>query len=99
MGWFLDGKVSAVIGTHTHIPTADERILPKGTAYISDVGMTGSYNSVIGMKVEGSLSRFLTGIPSRFESAKESPLLSSAILDIDEESGKARSIQRVTAGG
>lgn len=97
--WFLDGKVSAVIGTHTHIPTADERILPKGTAYISDVGMTGSYNSVIGMKVEGSLSRFLTGISSRFESAKESPVLSSVVLDIDEESGKARSIQRVTAGG
>ncbi len=97
--WFLDGKVSAVIGTHTHIPTADERILPQGTAYISDVGMTGSYNSVIGMKVEGSLSRFLTGIPSRFESAKESPVLSSVLLDIDEESGKARSIQRVSAGG
>ncbi len=97
--WFLDGKVSAVIGTHTHIPTADERILPKGTAYISDVGMTGSYHSVIGMKVEGSLSRFLTGIPSRFESAKESPVLSSVVLDIDEESGKARSIQRASAGG
>jgi metallophosphoesterase (TIGR00282 family) len=97
--WFLDGKVSAVIGTHTHIPTADERVLPQGTAYISDVGMTGSYNSVIGMKVEGSLSRFLTGLPSRFESAKESPVLASVVLDIDEESGKARSIERVTAGG
>ena len=97
--WFLDGKVSAVIGTHTHVPTADERILPQGTAYISDVGMTGSYNSVIGMKVEGSLSRFLTGIPSRFESAKESPVLAAVVVDIDEESGKARSIHRVRAGG
>ncbi|MDA2929284.1 TIGR00282 family metallophosphoesterase, partial [Acidobacteria bacterium AH-259-O06] len=82
-GWFMDGKVSAVIGTHTHVPTADARILPKGTAYISDVGMTGSYESVIGMKVNSALSRFLTGLPSRFEPATHAPRLCSVILDID----------------
>ena len=94
--WFMDGRVSAVIGTHTHVPTADGRILPKGTAYISDVGMTGSYRSVIGMKVDSSLSRFLTGRPSRFEPATESPCLSSVVLDIDDENGMARSIDLLT---
>lgn len=94
-GWFMNGKVSAVVGTHTHIPTADERILPQGTAYISDVGMTGSYKSVIGMEVDSSLARFLTGLPSRFQPATEDPCLSSVILDIDESSGQARSIQRL----
>jgi metallophosphoesterase (TIGR00282 family) len=93
-GWFVDGKVSAVVGTHTHIPTADARILPEGTAYITDVGMTGSYESVIGMKVEGSLSRFLTGLNARFQPAVENPKLCSVILDIEEETGRARSISR-----
>ena len=95
-GWFIDGRVSAVVGTHTHVPTADARILPKGTAYISDVGMTGSYDSVIGMKVESALPRFLTGRPSRFEVASDSPRLSSVVLDIDETSGRARSIELLT---
>jgi len=92
-GWFVDGRVSAVIGTHTHIPTADARVLPGGTAYISDVGMTGSYESVIGMQTDSSLSRFLTGLPSRFEPAADSPRLCSVILDVDETTGSARSIE------
>ncbi|MCZ6485834.1 MAG: TIGR00282 family metallophosphoesterase [Acidobacteria bacterium] len=95
-GWFMNGKVSAVIGTHTHIPTADARVLPEGTAYISDVGMTGSYESVIGMEVDSSLSRFLTGLPSHFKPATEEPCLSSVILDIDESDGSARSIRRLS---
>ena len=95
-GWFMNGKVSAVIGTHTHIPTADARVLPEGTAYISDVGMTGSYESVIGMEVDASLSRFLTGLPSHFKPASEEPCLSSVILDIDESDGSARSIRRLS---
>jgi metallophosphoesterase (TIGR00282 family) len=93
-GWFMNGQVSAVIGTHTHIPTADARVLPEGTAYISDVGMTGSYESVIGMQIEGSLSRFRTGLRSYFEPATENPCLCSVILDVDESSGSARSIRR-----
>jgi len=95
-GWFVDGRVSAVIGTHTHIPTADARVLPGGTAYISDVGMTGSYESVIGMQIDSSLSRFLTGLPSRFEPAEDSPRLCSVILDVDETTGSARSIEPLT---
>ncbi|MGH9339961.1 MAG: TIGR00282 family metallophosphoesterase [Acidobacteriota bacterium] len=94
-GWFLDGKVSAVIGTHTHIPTADERVLPRGTAYITDVGMTASYDSVIGMKTEIALQRFITGLPSRLEAETEPARFSSVILDIDESSGRARSIHRL----
>lgn len=95
LGWFLDGKVSAIVGTHTHIPTADARILPKGTAYISDVGMTGSYDSVIGMTIESSLPRFLTGLIHRFEVATQSPRLCSVIIDIDESTGHARGIRRL----
>lgn len=94
-GWFLDGKVSAIVGTHTHIPTADGRILPKGTAFISDVGMTGSYDSVIGMTVESSLPRFLTSLLSRFEVATQSPRLCSVVIDIDESTGHARGIKRL----
>ncbi len=94
-GWFLDGQVSAVIGTHTHVPTADARVLPKGTAYVSDVGMTGSYESVIGMQVDGSLSRFLTGLPSRFQVANQAPRLASVIVEVDESTGAAQSIQRL----
>lgn len=93
-GWHLDGRVTAVLGTHTHVPTADARVLPEGTAYVSDVGMTGSYDSVIGMKIEPSLHRFLKGIASRFEPATSSPRFCSVIIDVDEETGKARSIRR-----
>jgi 2',3'-cyclic-nucleotide 2'-phosphodiesterase len=95
LGWFLDGKVSAVIGTHTHIPTADARILPNGTAYLSDVGMTGPYDSVIGMEVQGSLSRFLTGLPVRLEVAAGHPWFCSVLIDIDETTGLAKSVRRV----
>lgn len=93
-GWYVDGRVSAVVGTHTHVPTADARILPKGTAYITDVGMTGSFESVIGMEVEGSLSRFLTGIAGRFEPATRQPRLSSVVLTVDETTGRALDISR-----
>ena len=92
--WFVDGKVSAVLGTHTHVPTADARVLPGGTAYITDVGMTGAYDSVIGMQIEGALKRFQTGLPGRLEPATGSPKFSAVVLDIDETTGFARSIQR-----
>ena len=95
MGWFLDGRVSAVLGTHTHIPTADERVLPQGTAYITDVGMCGPINSVIGIKPSQTLERFLTGIPHRFEVASGPVWLNAVVLDIDEATGKARSIERI----
>lgn len=95
LGWYLDGKVSAVLGTHTHIQTADERILPQGTAYLSDAGMTGPYDSVIGRRVEDVLQRFLTSIPVRFEVAKENIQLHGAVLDIDEITGRATSIIRI----
>lgn len=93
-GWYLDGRVSAVVGTHTHVPTADARILHQGTAYVTDVGMTGSYESVIGMKVEGSLQRFLTGTRTRFEPATNSPRFCSVVIEVDESTGKALSIER-----
>lgn len=95
LGWYLDGKVSAVLGTHTHIQTADERILPRGTAYLSDVGMSGPYDSVIGRRIEDVLVRFITSIPQRFEVAQENIQLHGALLDIDEHTGKARSIIRI----
>jgi hypothetical protein len=95
MGWFLDGKVSAVIGTHTHVQTADERILPNGTAYITDVGMTGPINSIIGVRKEKIINKFLTQIPTRFETASGEVLLCSVILDIDPDTGLANSIQRL----
>ncbi len=95
LGWFLDGLVSAVLGTHTHVQTADERILPRGTAYITDLGMTGPYDSVIGRRPEQILARFLTQMPVRFEMASENVQLHGVVLDIDEESGKARSIERI----
>lgn len=95
LGWYLDGKVSAVLGTHTHIQTADERILPAGTAYLTDVGMTGPLDSVIGRRTEDVLARFISAIPIRFEVAKENIQLQGALLDIDEETGKARSILRI----
>lgn len=95
LGWYLDGKVSAVLGTHTHIQTADERVLAQGTAYITDAGMTGPYDSVIGRKIEDVLERFLTSIPTRFAVAKENIQLHGAVLDIDENTGKAKSISRI----
>ncbi|MBI4466082.1 MAG: TIGR00282 family metallophosphoesterase [Acidobacteria bacterium] len=95
LGWHLDGRVSAVLGTHTHVPTADEKILPGGTAYITDVGMTGPYESVIGNAKEDVLRRFLTGLPARLDVAKGDVRLCGTVLDIDETTGRARSIQRL----
>ena len=95
MGWYLDGRVSAVVGTHTHVPTADERVLPQGTAHISDVGMTGCYNSVIGMETAGVLKRFVERVPERFEVASGSASVCGVIIDVDGTSGKSRSIARV----
>ncbi|MCX5669315.1 MAG: TIGR00282 family metallophosphoesterase [Candidatus Omnitrophica bacterium] len=95
LGWYLDGKVSAIFGTHTHIQTADEKILPQGTAYITDVGMTGPYDSVIGRRVEDVLTRFLSSIPVRFQVAEGDIQLHGALVEIDEVTGKARSILRI----
>lgn len=95
LGWYLDGKVSAILGTHTHIQTADERILPGGSAYITDVGMTGPLDSVIGRRIEDVLERFLSGVPTRFEVAKENIQLQGVVLDIDNQTGKAKSILRI----
>ena len=96
MGWYLDGKVSAVLGTHTHVQTADERILPNGTAYITDVGMTGSMDSVIGMDKEKSIKRFLTLMPQRLEPADKNVSLNGVIVELDTLTGKGISIRRVT---
>lgn len=95
MGWYLDGKVSAVIGTHTHVQTADERILPQGTAYITDMGMTGAFDSVIGVKKEIILERFLTQVPVRLEVARGDVALQGAVVEVDDDSGKARGIKRI----
>jgi metallophosphoesterase (TIGR00282 family) len=94
-GYFMDGKVSAVIGTHTHVQTADEKILPGGTAYITDVGMTGPFNSIIGIEIDQIIQRFLTNIPARFEPAKGEGIFSAVVFEIDEETGKSTSIQRL----
>lgn len=95
MGWHLDGRVSAVVGTHTHVPTADERVLPGGTAFISDVGMTGCYDSIIGMQVEPSLRRFLHKVPERFEVSRGRGTLCGVVVEIDPASGRSAGIQRV----
>jgi 2',3'-cyclic-nucleotide 2'-phosphodiesterase len=95
MGWYLDGRVTAVLGTHTHIPTADEHVLPNGTAYQTDVGMTGPYDSVIGVKKELVINRFLTNMPARFEAASGDVRLCAVVIECDESSGKARSIKRI----
>ena len=97
MGWHLNGRVSAVVGTHTHIPTADTRILSGGTAYQTDCGMTGPYNSVIGVDKEIVMRRFLTGVPVRMEAARGGVELHAVIVDVDESSGKARDVRRWTA--
>ncbi len=94
MGWYLDGRVSAVIGTHTHVPTADTRILPQGTAYQTDAGMTGPYDSIIGIEKEIVLRRFLTGLPIRMEAARGKVELHSVVVAVDEGTGKAVSLRR-----
>jgi metallophosphoesterase (TIGR00282 family) len=95
MGFFLDGRASAVVGTHTHVPTADERILPKGTAFITDVGMTGPYESVIGMRHDKVLHRFLLQTPASFDVAKRDVRLAAAVVEVDEKTGRARSLERL----
>jgi len=95
MGRFLDGRVSAVFGTHTHVPTCDHRVLPKGTAYVTDLGMTGPYDSVIGVDSDTIVQRFLTGMPGRFETAKGDPRFAAAVVDVDAETGRARGIERM----
>jgi 2',3'-cyclic-nucleotide 2'-phosphodiesterase len=96
MGWHLDGRVTAVVGTHTHVQTADERILPKGTAYLTDVGMTGPHDSIIGVEVGPALTRFLTGLPQKFDTATANPRLNAVVIDADEQSGRATDIERVS---
>lgn len=96
MGWYLDGEAAAVIGTHTHVQTADEQILPNGTAYITDVGMTGPSNSVIGIKKESAIEKFLTQMPKRFDMAKGPAVLSAIFLDIDASTGRAKTIERIS---
>ncbi len=95
LGYYLDGRVAAVVGTHTHVPTCDHRILPKGTAYCTDIGMTGPYDSVIGVEKEPIIQRFLTGMPTRFETAKNDPRLAAVLVDVDPETGKAKSVDRM----
>lgn len=95
MGWYLDGRVTAVLGTHTHIPTADETVLPRGTAYITDLGMTGPYDSVIGVEKDAVIEKFLNQIPARFEVAKRDVRLCAAVIEADLETGRAISIQRI----
>lgn len=95
MGWYLDGRVSAVVGTHTHIPTADETILPGGTAYVTDAGMSGPFHSVIGIMKDQAIRRFLTKIHDKFDSASQDARLHAVVIDVDSETGKARSIERI----
>ena len=98
MGWHLDGRVTAVLGTHTHIPTADQRVLPGGTAYQTDVGMSGPYDSVIGVEKELVLHRFLTGMSGKFEAAKGNPKMCAALVTCDPATGRASAIQRLMLG-
>ena len=95
LGHYLDGKVTAVLGTHTHVPTCDNWVLPKGTAYCTDLGMTGPYDSVIGVEKEAVLQRFLTGMRTRFETAKDDPRFAAAVVEADPETGLAKSIDRM----
>jgi metallophosphoesterase (TIGR00282 family) len=96
MGWHLDGKVTAIVGTHTHVQTADDRILPNGTAYLTDVGMTGPHDSIIGVEVSAALGRFLTAMPQKFETATGNPRLNAVIVDADEQTGRATDIERLS---
>lgn len=95
LGWYLDGRVTAVVGTHTHVPTADERVSANGTAFITDVGMTGPYESVIGMRTDKVLHRFLTQTPGPFEVASRDVRLCAVVIDVDDDTGRSRGIQRV----
>ena len=96
MGWHLDGRVTAVIGTHTHVQTADERVLPQGTAYITDVGMTGPHESIIGVERSAALGRFLTGMPARFEAASGDPKLHAVVITAEVTTGRATAIERLS---
>lgn len=96
LGWYLDGRVSAVVGTHTHVQTADERILAGGTAYLTDAGMTGSFDSVIGIKKELAIEKFVTLMPTRFEVARKDLRLNGVVIEIDEASGKSLGIERIS---
>jgi len=96
MGWHLDGKATLVVGTHTHVQTADERILPQGTAYLTDAGMTGPHDSIIGMEREPSLARFLTGLPSKFEPASGNPRLNGIVVSADDKTGRATAVTRIS---
>jgi hypothetical protein len=98
LGWYLDGRVTAVLGTHTHVPTADERILFHGTAYQTDVGMSGPFDSVIGVETELSLKKFLTGMPGKFEAAKNNPKMCATLICCDGGTGRAHSVQRFMLG-
>src|SRR5207244_10538297 len=98
MGWHLDGKATALVGTHTHVQTADERILPKGTAYLTDVGMTGPHDSIIGVEIEPALGRFLTALPAKFETATGNPRLHAVIVETDARTGRAIDIERLSLG-
>jgi metallophosphoesterase (TIGR00282 family) len=96
MGWHLDGKATAMVGTHTHVQTADERVLPQGTAYITDTGMTGPHDGVIGVDRHAIVAKFLSAMPQRFETARENPRLNGVIVDADEKTGKAIAIKRLS---
>lgn len=98
MGWYLDGRVTAVLGTHTHVPTADTRVLTKGTAYQTDVGMTGPYDSVIGVEKEQVLARFLSSMPGRFDAARGDVRLCGVLINCDPQTGRANSIERIMLG-
>lgn len=98
LGWYLDGRVTAVLGTHTHIPTADNRVLPGGTAYQTDVGMSGPWDSVIGVEKEQVLHRFLTGMPAKFDAAKGDPRMAATLIECDGQTGRAISTQRLLLG-
>ena len=99
MGWYLDGQVTAVVGTHTHVQTADERILPGGTAYLTDVGMTGPHDGIIGMERTAVIARFTTGLPARLEPASGDPRLHAAVITADQATGRANAIERLSLTG
>ena len=92
----IDGAVTAVVGTHTHVQTADERVLPKGTAYLTDVGMTGPHDSIIGVEIEAALGKFLTALPAKFETATGNPRLNAVIIEADDQTGRATDIERIS---
>jgi hypothetical protein len=98
LGWYLDGRVTAVVGTHTHVPTADNRVLPGGTAYQTDVGMSGPYDSIIGVEKQFVLDRFLTGMPNKFEAAKGDPRMAALLIDADPATGRAYTCERLLLG-